>query len=268
MPENRDLEYHLDVIINTTPVIPVEIERISIVADTIVFDADYINSPFKAYSESIGAIYIDGLEWLIHQGIASYQIMTEIFNSGFIISRDELKHPKTGIRKIALIGMMGTGKSTIGKKLADKLGYNFIDTDKLIEDNEGQSISNIFKNKGEDHFRVLETEALKKALEQDSIVIATGGGIVMRDENISMLKERCWNILLHESPDDLAAKLSDRNRPLLIGKDKRKTLIELFQERKDRYYSTSDVVVSTENDSYSNIIDLIYEDHTKSFLPI
>lgn len=264
MPENRDLEYHLDVIINTTPVIPAEIERISIVPDTIVLDADYINSPFKAYSESIGAIYIDGIEWLIHQGIASYQIMTGVFNSGFTLNRSELKHPKIGIRKIALIGMMGSGKSTIGKKLADKLGYKFIDTDKLIEDNEGQSITKIFKNNGEDHFRVLETEALKKAVDLDSVVIATGGGIVEREENIVLLKEKCWNILLYESPDFLAEKLSEKNRPLLEGRNKRETLNKLFQDRKNSYYEASDIVVCTENENYNNIIELIYDDINKS----
>ena len=262
--EIGDLEFHCDIIINTTPVFPAEIEKTNVSADTIIIDADYINNPLKAYSEKLGAIYIDGIEWLTHQGVASYQIMTGIINNGFTISNDELKHSKNAIRKIALIGLMGTGKSTMGKKLAQKLGYDFIDTDKLIEENEGQSISSIFKNKGEDHFRHLETEALKKALNHDPIVIATGGGIITRDENIALLKEKCWNILLFESPDVLAEKLSESNRPLLKGRDKMETLNELFQERKNRYYKTSDVVICTENETYNNIIELIYEDINKS----
>src|SRR3990167_4969688 len=102
---------------------------------------------------------------------------------------------------IILIGFMGTGKSEVGKKLAAELGINYLDTDELIEKTEKQRISEIFKPKGEEYFRDLETKVLKTLQDYDNFVISAGGGIILREENVKSLKNIGPLILLWAEPE-------------------------------------------------------------------
>ena len=257
-------KYKFDIVINTTPVFPEILNKLIIKEGTVLLDANYKTCPMIDTAGKYNARYINGIEWLAEQGRASYTLMTGIIRTNFIISQPELNVKNT--KRIALTGMMGTGKTTIGKKLAEKLNYTFIDMDKLIQENEGQSITEIFEKKGEAYFRELEKELLKKIISRENIIISTGGGIVTDDENIRILKENCWNILLYGSPENLAQIASEKNRPLLAGKDKATELEKIFLERKDRYFRTSDVIVCSDTDTYHNISEFIYDDYSKSFL--
>ena len=121
---------------------------------------------------------------------------------------------------IILIGYMGSGKSTLGKKIARKLDYAFLDTDNAIEENEGLSIAAIFKQFGEAHFRNLEHDLLLSLKGKDKIVIATGGGMPCFNGNMDLLNGLGKTFYLKRSAPELAHRLKNakRVRPLIIGK--------------------------------------------------
>lgn len=157
-------------------------------------------------------------------------------------------------KSVILIGPMGVGKTTIGKKLAKQLGWSFTDTDKEIVKEHG-SISKIFDKMGEEHFRKLETEFLLSAVENGG-VIATGGGVVTYEANRKVLKEN-FVIYLSSNGRHMASRLLTTKRPLLkngISDWKR-----IYEERKPMYVELSNIEVETSSKPLSNIVSEIVE---------
>lgn len=145
-----------------------------------------------------------------------------------------------------LVGMMGAGKTTAGRLLARRLGRHFIDTDHEIEARCGVGIPLIFEIEGEAGFRTREARALEELTARDDIVLATGGGAVLRAENRRRLAARGTVIYLHALPEALYRRVrSDRNRPLLATDDPLARLTELYAERDPLYREIADVVVET-----------------------
>ena len=131
---------------------------------------------------------------------------------------------------IYLIGMMGTGKSTIGELLTEKLDYPFVDLDEKIENSAGKSITEIFENDGEENFRNLESEQLRS---YSNSVIACGGGIIIREENRTFMKENGKAVLLIASIPELSKRLMESDsRPLLAGEKKEELLTNIWLERR------------------------------------
>ena len=153
---------------------------------------------------------------------------------------------------IFLIGMMGAGKSTVGKLLAQKLGYNFIDTDTLIETCAGKSIPEIFANDGEDTFRDLEQQVLSQVSAYTRLVVATGGGIVMRSLNWSHLHDGIvvWIDVPIEVLHDRLKNESEQ-RPLLQTVDPLQTLNDIYTKRRDRY-AQADISIMVSADEASH----------------
>lgn len=160
---------------------------------------------------------------------------------------------------IILIGFMGCGKSTVGKKLANAFSYRFLDTDTLIEERGGKKISQIFEEEGEEAFRQAETELLKKLLLQtDKAVIATGGGMPMREENRRYLRQMGTVVFLKADIETLLERLkSDTERPLAAGSDREKRLRALYQERLLRYKEAAELWIDTDGKSFYRIIQEI-----------
>jgi len=143
--------------------------------------------------------------------------------------------------KIYLIGFMGSGKSTVGKALAKELGYKFIDTDEEIERETGLKISEIFKKYGEKYFRELEKKKIKEISRMDNVVVATGGGLPVKEENIKIMKDTGKVVWLRIDFDTFLSRTAgDENRPLL--KEGLDELKKRFQTRED-YYSKADIVI-------------------------
>lgn len=161
-------------------------------------------------------------------------------------------------KNIVLIGLMGSGKSTIGRTIAKKLGRRFIDTDRYIERKAGKTIPDLFKEDGEIAFRTLERETVKKLSQYVGIVIATGGGIIKDPENFKHLKQSGWIIALYASPDTLYKRISGKRiRPLLLEQeDPVKALENIFNERKSMY-AQADFQVNTEDKEIDEIADEI-----------
>lgn len=158
--------------------------------------------------------------------------------------------PKTPIENIALIGFMAVGKSAIGRILAKKLRRRFVDLDALIEKTEGMKIREIFTAKGESYFRQLEKRVLEEVLSREGQIIATGGGAVMDDDNLRLLRDKALLVGLTASVDVLLARAGNgTKRPLLAGANRRERIEALLQEREPRYaqaralIDTSDLTV-------------------------
>ena len=145
---------------------------------------------------------------------------------------------------IYLIGMMGSGKSTIGKTLSEKMHKPFIDLDSEIEKGTGKNISEIFDIDGEEQFRKMETKQLKQYSES---IVACGGGIVLNDENREFINENGFTILLTASMEELSHRLSDSgNRPLLADDNTEEALTKLWLERQLHYLNTADFTIETD----------------------
>jgi len=163
------------------------------------------------------------------------------------------------MRNIFLIGMMGSGKSTIGALLAEQLGYHFIDTDAFIEKQEGQSVAEIFRDKGEAHFRKLE-KALVDELPSENAVIACGGGLPCYNNLLENIKQNGVVVYLKGNPDQLYKRISTHtNRPLLADING----FRLLLKDREAWYENADVVVSAEVSLDDVLVNILLETNSK-----
>ncbi len=161
---------------------------------------------------------------------------------------------------IFLVGMMGAGKSAVGRLLAAQLGRNFFDIDHEIEARTGVSIPVIFDIEGEAGFRKREEQAIDELSQRSGLVVATGGGAVLCANTRLRLKERGFTIYLHAKVSDLWHRTkNDRNRPLLACADPRQRLEELLEARDPWYREVADLVVETGKPSVTRLVASIVE---------
>ncbi len=159
---------------------------------------------------------------------------------------------------IFLVGLMGAGKTTIGRALAKKLDKQFVDSDHEIEARSGVSIPVIFEIEGEAGFRQREAEVLRILTARDGIVLATGGGAILRPENREMLKSRGTVIYLRAGISQILQRTAkDKNRPLLQTEDPQKRLEELSNEREPLYRDVAHLVVDTGRPNISSLVQVI-----------
>ena len=155
---------------------------------------------------------------------------------------------------ICLIGMPGSGKSTIGKLLSEKLKYSFFDTDQEIEKREKNKIKNIFSIKGEDYFRSVETQVFNELVERKKVVISTGGGLILN--NLEKLK-LSFNIYLYCNIDVLIQRASRNNLRPLLSQNTPLQMTNLFNERKDIYIKIADVTINATDNQNVTITEII-----------
>jgi len=158
---------------------------------------------------------------------------------------------------IALVGLPGSGKSTVGRQLARRLQLPFLDSDQVIEQRLGCTIREYFAREGEDRFRDLESQVIEE-LTRHRGVLSTGGGAVLRPANRQYLRERCQVVYLKSSPDELYRRLRhDRQRPLLQVDDPLRKLRELYTARDPLYRETAHYVVETGRPSVATLVNMI-----------
>ncbi len=161
------------------------------------------------------------------------------------------------MRNIVLTGFMGTGKTEVGRILARRLGYTFLDADSIIEQEQNMSITEIFQRFGEAHFRDIESDVIKRLSEKDRVVISTGGGAVLREENMENLRRKGVIICLTASPETILKRTSnDSSRPLLQVEDPLKRIRELLEFRMP-YYEKADIMVDTEGKNPVEVVEEI-----------
>ena len=240
--ENIAKHSDADVIINTTPVgmfpdtgkVPVDLNGFTKLSG--VLDLIYNPSETRLLydAKSLGIPYINGLSMLVAQGKRAAEIFTgEPIPDGEI--EKIIKAIEDRTKNIVLIGMPGAGKSTLGRILSEKLGRGFIDTDEIIKKKAGMPIPEIFSLYGEDKFRELETEAITEAGKMSGAVIATGGGIVTREENRYPLKQNSVTVWLKRE----LSLLPLDGRPI----SKKNNIAELYKKRAPLYEDFADFSV-------------------------
>ena len=168
-------------------------------------------------------------------------------------------------KNIILTGFMGTGKSTLGRLLAKSINYDFVDTDTEIENREGRSIEEIFKQDGEASFRKLESNLVTELAQMQGLVIATGGGLVVNPNNVEALEQTGQIICLTASAEEILDRVSNQQtvRPLLQEADPQAKIVELLQQRATIYQqflqlSTSHVTIDKLLDKLLKLISDSY----------
>jgi shikimate kinase len=171
---------------------------------------------------------------------------------------------------IVLIGYRCSGKTAVGKILARELGMDFLDTDALIEDRAGCPIEKIVSSKGWDHFRKIEKRLTAEVSGRDDLVIATGGGIVMDDDNVKNLKENAWIVWLDGNPEVLKERMdrerrTGKIRPSLTGADPLEEIEQVLGMRRPLYEDAGDLTVDTSSLSIQEASALIMKNLPKGF---
>ena len=165
---------------------------------------------------------------------------------------------------IILIGPMGSGKSSIGKKLSKVMKFDFIDTDNLIEENTGVDIPTIFEHEGEAGFRERERNILQEISDCQQTVIGTGGGIITSEKNRETIKRMGFVVYLTASVKELVYRTEhDKNRPLINSDDAENKIKNIINDRKEYYESTSNMTISTDNYDTVKISKIIIKNYEK-----
>lgn len=157
---------------------------------------------------------------------------------------------------IFLIGFMGAGKSTIASKLSYMLGMERLEMDQMIVDAQGMPISEIFDKYGEDYFRDIETSTLVDLKKREPSIVSCGGGIVVREENISHMKESGKIVFLTATPETIYERVKDStHRPILNGNMNVEYIRELMEKRRTMYEAAADIIVATDGKSIEEICE-------------
>lgn len=256
-----------DVLVNTTPVgmypnvdnCPVS-ENVIANFDTVV---DIVYNP--VYTEllkaavRLGKKAVGGLYMLVAQAMKSQEIWQkkitdkELYVDIYNALMKEYFQKNGG--NIYLTGIMSCGKTVKGKRVARTLGWEFIDADEYIEEISGRTVKQLFAE-GEHVFRKWESKAMYELSLRKNIVVATGGGAILKDENVSAMKLSGIIVLIERNIEDILNGINTDTRPLL--KDGKEKLVSIYEARKDRYYATCDVAVkSYEYDIYKTVKDIV-----------
>ena len=171
--------------------------------------------------------------------------------------KNQIQKSAKSNKNLTLTGMMGVGKSTIGKNLAKKLKYNFFDIDKLIENKEGASINSIFKNKSENYFRKIENEITLQVLKNKNSVISLGGGAFLNKSIRTSAKKKSVSFWLDVNIAQLIERLKrTKKRPLLYKKNISDTIKKIYLER-EKIYNKADYRIKCSSLKTNEIVDKI-----------
>ena len=253
-----------EILINTTPVgmypnngeTLVDLEEFTSLKAVIDVIYNPLLTKLLLDAKELGIPYSDGLPMLVAQAAKASEIFMEkkISDEDIRVIIDKMRYD---FGNIILIGMPGSGKTTIGEEISLISGKKFIDVDQSIEEKSGMEIAEIFKNYGESYFRQLELEVVEEFGKESGIVIATGGGVVTREENYPHLAQNGRIYLIERDID----KLEMNGRPLSKDRDAVK---ELWENRKDSYERFSDYIV--ENRDIKKVAKEILEEYNENII--
>ncbi len=230
----------------------------------VVLDANYRNSGLSEIARGRGCCVVSGICWLLSQAVPAYEIFT-----GHRVDLEDLRRglPADTPRNkdaagISLIGMMGTGKTTIGKNLASLMDLGLIDTDETIEKETGASIHEVFQNRGEEFFRQLESKMVERLSgETRRKVYALGGGAVVRPENRVLIQGRTVVIWLWAGLRKILERTAGTERPLLDTADRSDRLAKLISSRLEGYARSADLIINANRSPEDVVRKIIDEIH-------
>lgn len=226
---------------------------------------DVIYNPLKTKfisdAEKLGVATVSGLSMLVAQAVMAHEYFFDMkFDDRTAFIENILAKCTAKVCNIVLVGMPGSGKTTVGKKLAQKTGMTFYDSDIYLEEKVGRKIPDIIENDGEESFRDMETECLTELTKISGCIIATGGGAVLREQNRYLIRQN--GICFYIKRD--IEKLSTKGRPLSQGGKER--LYQLYEVRNPIYEDVSDYAVETHENTErctDEIYDIIYGGNEK-----
>jgi len=169
-------------------------------------------------------------------------------------------------QNIVLIGFMGSGKSSVGRLIAGRLGFQFVDTDALIVQRAGCEIADIFAREGEDRFREMETAALESLQPRERFVIATGGGVVLRERNRELLRALGFVVLITASEDVIFERVSrNAKRPLLQTANPRETVAALLAARQPAYEAAAQWTIDNSTLTHAAAAEAVIAEARRAF---
>lgn len=232
--------------------------------EMLIFDANYYKSKLAEIAKDNKIKYISGLEWLVNQAIPAYKTFSgNSVDYSAKLMKTIASNSKTKESNIYLVGFMGTGKTTVGRALAEKTGKNFYDIDDMIIQNENKSIFDIFSENGEEYFRDKETEFLENLSGKKNSIISCGGGIVLKLNNIDILRKNSFVIWLYSDINTCLNRMRLKTRPLLANDNPYQIAQKLMKERMKYYMKASDLLINSEK-GVGKIVDRLLEEFRKS----
>lgn len=269
----QEIDKKYDILINTTPVgmypnidespVPESI----LVKEKIVFDIVYnpIETELLKKAKKAGCKIIYGTEMFLEQAYEQFKLFTKKEPPKKVMRNILLKELKKEQKKrekeqttLFLVGYRGTGKTCIGKLVAQKLGKKFVDADNYLVEKIGKNIPDIFAQEGEEKFRKYETKMLKEIIKMKNIVVGCGGGIVTKESNIKIMKKKGIVCLLKANPKTIYSRIyGDKNRPALTDKDPYEEIIHVLNKRKKNYEKAADFEIDTASISINESVEKI-----------
>ncbi len=219
-----------------------------------VLEANYSRPLLSESSRAAGCRVIDGHEWLVWQALAGLNLFTHRECEKSVMEKSLLA--ARGWQNIALVGFMGSGKSTLGRLLAENLNMRFVDCDNEVERRSGRKIFEMFKEQrdyGQSNFRCLEKEVIKQAVSDEGAVLALGGGALLDEQNLKLIGLRSLVIWLWTSLPTALARAGDGTRPLLEGYSAYGEPGKLLSARLPGYTAAADLVVGTKFGNPENL---------------
>ena len=250
-----------DILVNTIPEAADILQPSCLPRGVIVVDSIYRRPWLSSIAAEKGAVYISGVEWLRDQALESFYVFTKASREGGPgrTAGPIAGFPKGKTANVALIGAMGSGKTTVGRILASRLGFEFTDADERIEKTEGRSVADIFARDGEACFREKERAVIRELATRTGVVLACGGGAVLDPENRALLKKHALVVWLFAPTALTLERMEEDTRPLLRVPDPKRRAEELFEARKSLYALTSDIVINSVRSS-EEVAGVIHEE--------
>lgn len=229
--------------------------------DMVILDANYAGeTALVKDAKVVGCRTMDGKEWLINHGLKAFKLFTGKIAPGKVMLAAIEAEPKHKTN-IALIGMMGSGKTKISAELAKLTGMEIFDSDQEIEKQAGQKIARIFEENGEKKFRKMETEQMKRIDGMENRIIACGGGLILNPKNIEILRKSATVIWLWANPETIEKRVAGSERPLLNVAERSDAIKKILEKRKALYAKAADLIVSTENRTPKQIAERILNEN-------
>lgn len=246
--EPNELQSKYDLLVNAVPDISFLIDSLKAISFGSVIDFNYIKDQLQCLRANCNG-FIDGFQILISQAFFAFDIYTgnrfelvaKYYDTLMPILHNKLSSPKVKKSNIVLIGFSGSGKTTIGKAIAEKLGKKFVDTDELIQQIEGKSINEIFETHGESYFRQLESNIAGEISHYTDSVISTGGGFAENPSNINSIRNNSFVVWLFTDINDTLSRLDTQQKPKLANRSNDE-IVHLFETRKPNYFKNADMI--------------------------
>ncbi|MFH1784914.1 MAG: shikimate kinase [Candidatus Micrarchaeota archaeon] len=214
--------------------------------EMIIIDANYAKeTQLIKDGKEVGCKTIDGKEWLAHHGVKVFELFTGR-KVPFEMIRTVIDQKTTKPTNIALVGMMGSGKTANAIELAERTGKGIFDSDHEIETQHEQKISAIFQEYGEDKFREMEIAQIRKLANIKDKIVACGGGVVLNQENIEIIKQNAVVFWLWATPETIEKRVQGKERPLLNVDERSEVIKQILEKRKALYAKTADAIIITD----------------------